>query len=108
MAPSITSAIMAAPAGAVRRVSRRSAADVSHAPIKMRNQTGKCHVANALAQPLSSENFAIPWLAKTYARKSVGTHSARSPHGIFFTLAPPRVRHEEPLRGRNFPSVQAL
>ena len=61
----MTIAISAAPNGAVRRVSRSSAAAVSQTPISMRNDTGKCQWANARAQPLVSENFAVPWRANT-------------------------------------------
>src|SRR5262245_38527906 len=66
-------------------MSRSAEADTSHTPISMRNHTGKCQAAKACAHPLVSENLDQPWLANTQTRNNVGTHSAMSTHGIFFT-----------------------
>src|SRR5215510_13653670 len=98
-----------APTGAVRRVRSRAAEVVSRTPIRIRNQTGKCHNTKALAHPLVSENLFGPCWAKMYTRNRVGSHNARSPHGIFFRfIAPPeRGPFKEPSRRENFPAVVA-
>src|SRR5215208_6588099 len=91
IAPNMTTTMMIAPAAAVRLVSSITAAVVSATPINTRNHAGKCHARNARAQPLVSENLAMPCLTKTHARNSANTHKTTSTMIRFrFSTSPPR------------------